>query len=70
MDDLNNPKEISVEERVQINRQVKEDLINHLYQGCLPGTITGVVVSAVLFLDYYGHAPTNLLVGWLVFLTR
>lgn len=59
-------KQISQEEKLQIQKQVQEDLVEHLYHGCLPGTIVGIVVSAFLFFDYYGYTPTNLLIGWVV----
>lgn len=66
MEIIVNQKQISPEERIQINQQVKADLIDHLYQGCLPGTISGIVASVALFLDYYGYTPTGLLIGWIV----
>lgn len=60
-------KQITYKEKTQIAQQVKEELVEHLYQGCLPGTITGLVVSFALFLDYYHYSPTHLLIVWLVF---
>lgn len=65
MEIVANKKQISYAERQQINKQVKAELIDHLYEGCLPGTISGIVVSAALFLDYYGYTPTYLLVAWI-----
>lgn len=59
-------KQISSEERAQINRQVKADLVDHLYQGCMPGTMSGIVVSIVLFFDYYNYVPLYLLITWIV----
>lgn len=59
-------KQISNVEKIQIKKQVKADLIDHLYQGCLPGTISGLVVSPFLFLNYFGYTPTHLLISWLV----
>lgn len=67
MDFVGIKKQISTEERAQINRQVKEELIEHLYQGCLPGTISGVPVGVAVFLDFYGYTSTPLLVLWSVF---
>lgn len=60
-------KQISMAERIEVNRQLKNELVDHLYQGCLPGTISGIVVSGAIFLDYYGHAPTSWLIAWMVF---
>lgn len=66
MDVAADQKQISGEERTQINKQVKIDLVEHLYQGCLPGTISGVAASIALFLDFYGYTPTYLLIGWVI----
>lgn len=60
-------KQISNAERVAINLQVKEELIEHLYQGCLPGTISGIPVGIVVFLDFYGFSSLRLLVLWSIF---
>src|SRR6185437_4281192 len=60
-------KQISDQEKLLINKQVKEELIEHLYQGCLPGTITGIVASVAIYLNYYGYTPFNLLNAWVVF---
>ncbi len=59
-------RQISNDEKIQINKQVKADLIDHLYKGCLPGTLTGMIVSPVLFLNYYGYTSTRLLAAWVV----
>ena len=66
MDIVKSLKQISDNEKLQINRQVKADLINHLYQGCLPGTIAGIVASIVIFFDYYGYTSTDWLIVWLI----
>lgn len=67
MDATVEQKQISADERAQINRQVKAELIEHLYQGCLPGTISGIPVGIAIFIDFYNHSPTNLLIGWYIF---
>lgn len=59
-------KHVTVDERHQINEQVKSELIDHLYAGCVPGTITGMVASIALFADYYGFTPLPLLIAWMV----
>src|SRR5437773_2752207 len=66
MDIVADQKQISLEEKNQIRKQVKADLIDHLYQGCLPGTISGIIASIAIFLDYYHYTSTPLLIGWLV----
>lgn len=62
-----NQKQISSKEKTQINRQVKAELIEHLYQGCLPGTITGVPVGIAFFIDFFGYTPTGLLIAWYIY---
>lgn len=59
-------KQITDDEKVQINHQVKADLIDHLYQGCMPGTISGVFLSVGIFFDFYKHTPTHSLIAWMV----
>jgi diguanylate cyclase (GGDEF)-like protein len=66
MDIVDDRKHISTEERSLIDRQVKEELVEHLYQGCLPGTITGMVASVAIYLDYYRYTSFLLLNSWLV----
>lgn len=66
MNIVTNQKQISEQEKTQINKQVQADLVEHLYEGCLPGTIAGVVSSITFFLMFYGYAPLNLLLGWVV----
>ncbi len=67
MDIKSQEKHISDAERQQIDRQVNVELIEHLYQGCLPGTISGIPVGIAIFADFYNHTPFNLLVTWYVF---
>lgn len=59
-------KQISGEEKALIDKQVKEELVEHLYEGCLPGTVSGMVASAAIYLDYYRHTPFYLLNSWMV----
>lgn len=66
MDIVADQKQISTEERSLINRQVKAELVEHLYQGCLPGTISGMVASVAIYLDYYGYTPFALLNSWVI----
>ncbi len=61
-----NQKQISEQEKIQISKQVQADLVEHLYEGCLPGTIAGFVSSITFFLMFYGYAPLKLLLGWVV----
>lgn len=60
-------KQITSDERQQIEHQVKAELLDHLYAGCIPGTLTGILVSAALFAIYYGYVNFHLLVAWLTF---
>ncbi|EKD54579.1 MAG: hypothetical protein ACD_60C00068G0021 [uncultured bacterium] len=66
MDIVVDQKQISQDERVQVTKQVRSDLVDHLYQGCLPGTLTGLVVSVLIYFDFYGYTPTRLLIIWLI----
>lgn len=66
MDIIANPKQISLAEKNQISKQVQADLVDHLYEGCLPGTVTGIGCSIAFFLMFYGYTPTKLLIGWVV----
>jgi diguanylate cyclase (GGDEF)-like protein len=59
-------KQISDEEKTSINRQVKEELVEHLYAGCLPGTISGMVASVAIYLDYYRYTSYLLLNAWVI----
>lgn len=67
MDIMASQKLISNEERAQISQQVNAELIEHLYRGCLPGTIGGIPVGIAYFLDFYGHTSTPLLIAWSVY---
>jgi diguanylate cyclase (GGDEF)-like protein len=60
-------KQISTEEHAEIDQQVKAELIEHLYRGCLPGTIGGIPVGIAFFLVLYGHTPANLLISWAIY---
>lgn len=66
MEVVANQKQISSDERTQIEKQVKIDLVNHLYEGCLPGVFAGLAGSTALFIDYYGYSPRFLLIEWYV----
>ncbi len=66
MDIVVDQRQISNDEKFRINQQVRADLVDHLYQGCLPGTITGLLVSFLLFLDYRGYTSQSALITWLI----
>lgn len=59
-------RQISAEERAQVSRQVKAELIEHLYQGCLPGTIVGIPLGIAIFIDFYKYSPFYPLVAWYI----
>ena len=61
-----NDRQISAEERSQVSRQVKAELIEHLYQGCLPGTIVGIPLGIAIFINFYKHTPLYPLIAWFV----
>ena len=67
MDIAVDQKQVSSQEKRQIDQQVKAELIEHLYKGCLPGTISGVPVGIAIFVDLYGHTPLGLLIGWSIY---
>lgn len=60
-------KQITGEERAQVDKQVKIELIEHLYRGCLPGTISGIPVGIAIFIDFYNHTPFHYLLPWYIF---
>ena len=64
--DIGASKQISEEEKNQISKQVQADLVEHLYEGCLPGTFTGIGCSIAFFLMFYQFTPTALLISWVV----
>src|SRR5580700_5488125 len=66
MNIVKNQKQISEQEKIQISKQVQADLVEHLYEGCLPGTIAGFVSSVTFFLMFYGYAPLKLLLSWVI----
>ncbi len=66
MDIIVAQKQISDKDRAEINKQLKLDLVDHLYQGCLPGTISGNVASIALFLDFYKFTSTVALITWFI----
>lgn len=59
-------RQITSEERRQIQEQVKAELVEHLYAGCVPGTVSGIVASLALFADYYGFVNIYALIGWFI----
>lgn len=59
-------RQISTEEKVQINQQVKAELIEHLYQGCLPGTVSGIPVGIAIFIDFYKYTSNSSLIPWFI----
>lgn len=62
-----NQKHLSNDERTQISRQVKAELVEHLYKGCLPGVIGGIPVGIAIFIVLYGHTNTSLLIAWTIY---
>ncbi len=69
MDIATDEKKISESEKAQIDQQVKAELIEHLYKGCLPGTIGGIPVGIAYFFNFYGHTSLTALVAWSIYYT-
>lgn len=67
MDIVADPTQISDQERAQISRQVNAELVEHLYRGCLPGTVGGIPVGIAVFIDFYKYTPISLLIGWCLY---
>ncbi len=59
-------KRITADEKRQITRQVQSDMVDHLYEGCLPGAVTGVGASIAFYFMYHGYTPQTLLVAWVI----
>ena len=66
MEILAGAKQLSLEEKSQVRKQVQADLVDHLYEGCMPGVVSGVVASIAFFLMYYGFTPLPYLTAWVV----
>lgn len=64
MDTVIDQKQVSNLEKAQINQQVKAELVEHLYKGCLPGTIAGVPIGVAIFIVLYGHTSLSALIAW------
>jgi diguanylate cyclase (GGDEF)-like protein len=60
-------KQISQQESADIDQQVKAELIEHLYRGCLPGTIGGIPVGIAFIANFYGHTPMPILIAWAIY---
>ncbi len=67
MDIISNQKQVSDQEKTEIGLQVKAELIEHLYRGCLPGTIAGIPVGIAFILNFYGHTSMHLLIAWSIY---
>lgn len=67
MDIVATQKQVSLEEKAQISRQVKAELVEHLYKGCLPGTIGGIPVGIAIFIVLFKHTNTSLLIAWTIY---
>lgn len=60
-------KQLSADEKAKINQQVKAELVEHLYKGCLPGTIGGIPVGIAIFIVLFGHTNTFFLIAWAIY---
>lgn len=66
METVASDRQISSEEQAQVNRQVKVELIEHLYQGCLPGVIVGIPLGIGIFINFYNNTPFLPLLAWYI----
>ena len=59
-------KRITADEKRQVAAQVQSDMVDHLYEGCLPGAVTGVGSSIAFYFMYHNYTPQAWLVTWMV----
>ncbi len=67
MEIVSSQKQITDDEKSQVNLQVKTELVEHLYRGCLPGTVGGIPVGIAFILNFYGHTSPHLLIAWSIY---
>ncbi len=66
METVVSDRQISAEERAQVSRQVKVELLEHLYAGCLPGVIVAIPLGIGIFINFYKHTPFPPLLAWYI----
>lgn len=59
-------KQVTAIERRQIESQIKEDLIEHLYKSNVTAVITGILTSVGVFIYYYHQTNNELLIAWFI----
>jgi len=59
-------KQVTAIEKRQIDGQIKQDLVEHLYKSNVTAVVTGVLTSICFFMYYYNHAGFTQLVSWFV----
>ncbi len=59
-------KQVTAIERRQIDSQIKQDLVEHLYKSNLTAVLTGVLTSICFFMYYYHHASFVQLLSWFI----
>lgn len=57
---------ITRDEQTQINDQIREDIVEHLYRSNFTANLTGFLTSLGVFLYYYNHVSFPILVTWLI----
>lgn len=67
--DLLLEKQVTAEERNQINDQIREDLVEHLYKSNNTAIATGFLTSVAVFIFYYNAVPLLPLLIWFVAFT-
>ncbi len=64
MDVKSGYEQLSDLERSQIDNEIQEDLVVHLYQSARPGTIVASFISMVVFALFYRSADLRILIAW------
>lgn len=59
-------KQVTAIERRQINIQIKEDLVEHLYKSNVTAVITGVLTSVGVFMYFYNYTNFIPLLSWFI----
>src|SRR5579864_7273478 len=59
-------KQVTAIERRQIDGQIKQDLVEHLYKSNVTAVLTGVLTSICFFMYYYHHTGFIQLLSWFI----
>lgn len=59
-------KRLSKSEQAEINNQIEEGLVEHLYKSTIPGVLTGLIGSISVFTYLYIETGSIYLIPWLI----